>query len=71
MIDTPLADEPPVKLPVIDGADQLYVVPAGTIPLVTLVGVTVKVTPLQVIVLIAVIAGVGLIVTVTLNTKPV
>ena len=71
MIDTPLADVPPVKLPVIDGADQLYVVPAGTIPLVTFVGVTVNVTPLHVIVLIAVIAGVGLIVTVTLNTKPV
>ena len=36
-----------------------------------LVGVTLKVTPLQVTLLIAVIAGVGLILTVTLNTKPV
>ena len=69
--DTPLAPDPPVKLPVVDGADHVYVVPAGTTPFVTLVCVTVNVTPLQVIALIAVIAGVGLIVTVTLNTKPV
>ena len=69
--DTPVAPVAPVKLPLNDGDDQLYVVPAGKIPLVILVGVTVNVTPLQVIVLIAVIAGVGLIVTVTLNTKPV
>ena len=71
MIDTPLAPDPPVRLPLIDGADHVYVVPAGKIPLVILVGVTVNVTPLQVIVLIAVIAGVGLMVTVTVNAAPI
>ena len=71
MIDTPLADEIPSRLPVVDGTDQLKVVPAGTMPLTPLVGVTLKVVPLQITALIAVIAGVGLIVTVTLNTKPV
>ena len=71
MIDTPLADEPPLIEPVVVGVDHVNVVPAGTIPLATFVGVTLKVTPLQVTLLIAVIAGVGLILTVTLNTKPV
>ena len=53
------------------GADQLYVNPAGTIPFRPLVGVNVKVTPLQVTVLIAVIVAVGLIVTVSTNVNPV
>ena len=44
--------------------------PVGTIPFVTLTGVTVKPTPLQVAAFIAVIAGVGLIVTVTVNVAP-
>ena len=38
--DTPVAPVAPVKLPLNDGDDQLYVVPAGKIPLVILVGVT-------------------------------
>ncbi len=71
MIDTPLADEPPFRLPVVLGADHVNVVPAGTIPLATFVGVTLNVTPLHVTLLIGVIAGVGLILTVTLNTNPV
>ena len=71
IMDTPLADEPPLIEPVVAGADHVNVVPAGTIPLATFVGVTLNVTPLHVTLLIAVIAGVGLIFTVTLNTNPV
>ena len=71
MIDTPLAPDPPVKLTLIVGDDQLYVVPAGTIPFVMFVGVTVNVTPLHVIVLMAVITAVGLTLTVTVNAAPV
>ena len=58
---------PPVIPPVTLGADQLYNVPAGTIPLVTLVGVTLKITPLQVTVVIAVMTAVGLSVTVSVK----
>ncbi len=45
--------------------------PDGTTPLVTFVGVTLKATPLHVIVVIAVMYAAGLTVTVTLNTAPV
>ena len=38
--DTPVAPDPPVNDPVIDGDDHVYVVPAGKIPLVIFVGVT-------------------------------
>ena len=62
---------PPVIPPVTPGTDQLYKVPAGTIPFVILVGVTLNATPLQLTVLIAVITAVGLIVTVTVNAAPV
>ena len=58
---------PPVIPPVTLGADQLYNVPAGTIPLVTFVGVTVNSTPLHVTVVIAVITAVGFKVTVTVK----
>ena len=58
---------PPVIPPNTLGADQLYKVPAGTIPLVLLVGVTVNVTPLHVTVVIAVITAVGFKVTVTVK----
>ena len=61
---------PPVK-PVPVGVDQVYVVAAGTIPLVTLVGVIAKITPLQVVVLIGVMDATGLIFIVTLNTVPI
>ena len=67
----PVADAPPVIPPVIAGTDQLYVVPAGTIPLVKFVGVAVKATPLHVIAVIGVITAVGFTVTVTENTTPV
>ena len=66
-----VAGAPPVNPPVTLGALQLYNVPAGTIPLVRFVGLTVKATPLQLTVLIAVITAVGLIVTVTVKTAPV
>ena len=67
----PLPVLPPVINPVTTGALHAYVVPAGTMPFVIFVGVTVKLTPLQVTVVIAVITAVGLIVTVTVNTAPV
>jgi hypothetical protein len=70
IIAAPVADAPPVRPPVTDGTDQLYVVPAGTIPFVPLVGVNVNDTPLQLTVVIAVITAVGLIVTVTVKTEP-
>ena len=59
-------EAPPVKpLPV--GAVHVYVVPAGTIPLVPFTGLTVNNTPPQLVVLIGVITAVGLIVTVNVN----
>jgi hypothetical protein len=61
---------PPVIPPVTDGALQLYKVPAGTIPFVTFVGVTVNNTPLQVTPVIAVTDATGLILTVTVKVDP-
>ena len=71
MFTDPLPVDIPVILPVVPGADQLYVVPTGTIPLVTFVGVTVKLTPLQLTAVIALITAAGFTVTVTENTTPV
>ena len=71
MLDAPLPDAPPVIPPVTAGADQLYVVPVGTTPLVLLTGVTVKAEPEQTNEVIAVIDGVGFTVTVTVNALPV
>jgi hypothetical protein len=71
MFVAPLPDAPPVIPPVTVGADQLYVVPDGTIPFVLLTGVTVNVEPLQTEEVIAFIAGVGFTVTVTVNVLPV
>ena len=65
--DAPLPVVPPVNPPVTIGALQVYVVPAGTIPFVPFTGLTVKPTPLQVVVVIAVITAVGLIVTTTVK----
>ena len=62
---------PPVIKPVTLGTPQLYVVPAGTIPLVTFVGVILKNTPLHVVVLIAVICASGFKFTVTEKEAPV
>ena len=70
MIETPLAEDPPARLPVVDGAAHVNVVPAGKIPLVRSVGVTVNITPLHVTVLIGVISVVGLTVTVSVNDEP-
>lgn len=60
-------DAPPVIPPVTVGADQLYNVPGGTIPFVPLVGVTVKLTPLQVAAVIAVITADGFTLTVSVK----
>ncbi len=69
--DAFVALDKPVIPPVTVGTDQLYKVPAGTIPFVLLVGLTVNVTPLQLTVVIALITAVGLMVTVTVNVAPV
>ena len=70
-VDALLPDAPPVMPPVTPGTPQLYVVPDGITPLVPFVGVTLKNTPLQVVVLIGVILAYGLILTVTVNVAPV
>ena len=67
IVDAPLPVPPPVIPPVTPGALQLYVVPAGITPLVTFTGVTLKNTPLHVVLVIALTDGVGLTVTVTVN----
>ncbi len=69
--DAFVALNPPVIPPVTVGASQLYNVPAGTIPFVPSVGLTVNATPLQLTVVIAVTTAVGLTVTVTVNVAPV
>jgi hypothetical protein len=51
---------PPVIPPVTTGADQLYVVPVGTNPFVTFVGVEVNDDPLQAEFVMGVIAGPGI-----------
>ena len=61
---------PPVKPPVTEGAAQVYSVPAGTIPLVLFIGVIVKEAPLQVVVVIALMAAKGLTVTLTVKALP-
>ena len=66
----PLPARPPVIPPVTDGADQLYVVPEGTIPLVPSVGETLNAVPVQEAAAIAVIAGFGFTVTVTVKVEP-
>jgi hypothetical protein len=60
-------EEPPVIPPVTTGADQLYVVPTGTTPFVTFVGVEVNDDPLQAEFVIEETAGVGFTVTVNVN----
>lgn len=68
MFPVPAPDVPPVN-PVPEGADQLYVVPAGTMS-APLIGVTVNGVPLQVVMLSLAMAGVGFIVTVTVKGVP-
>ena len=64
-------DKPPVIPPVTIGADQLYNVPAGIIPLVPSVGVILKLVPLQITAVNAFTLAFGFTVTVTANTAPV
>src|SRR5215472_6415557 len=56
--------------PVTVGADQVYVVPPGTIS-VPLTGVTLKLPPLQIVCVCAAMVGTGLTVTVTVKVEPV
>ena len=63
-----VCDNPPVK-PEPVGVDQLYNVPAGMIPFTPLVGVTLKLTPLQVMVVIVFTDAAGVMVTVTVNGR--
>ena len=60
---------PPVKLSPV-GADQVYTVPVGTMPLVTSVGVTLNSNPLQIVVLIGVTIALGFRLTVKENADP-
>ncbi len=69
-IDAAVPLAPPVILPVTDGALQLYVVPAGTIPLVPFVGVALKAKALPVVAVIALMLALGFTVTVNENTDP-
>ena len=68
---TPLTCEvPPVKpLPV--GAAQVYVVPAGTMPLLPFTGLTVNGELLNTVDVIALITATGLTVMIALNVLPV
>jgi hypothetical protein len=61
---------PPVIPPVTEGGPQVYVVPAGTTPLVTFAGVSAKDPPLQINEVILVIAGVGFTITVLVMDDP-
>ena len=63
-------DAPPVMPPVTVGDNQLYVVPEGTTPSVPFTGVEVKDMPVHTVLVSAVIEGVGLTVTVTVNEDP-
>ena len=65
-----LPEAPPVRPPVTVGADQLYVVPDGTIPFVSLTGVEVKPVPPQVTLVILFTYGRGFTVTVTVKVAP-
>lgn len=65
----PLPAAPPVN-PAPAGAAQVYVVPAGTIPSVTLAGVRLNPPPLQIVAVRSFNTGLGLIVTVTVKSGP-
>jgi hypothetical protein len=65
-----VAEAPPVTLPVNPGSSHVYLVAIGTIPFVTLVGVTTNGTPLHVTVVIVVISAVGGNVTVNVKFVP-
>ena len=61
-----VAVAPPEK-PEPVGKTQVYLVPAGTIPLVPFTGLTVNSIPPQTVVVISVITAIGLTVTVTVK----
>ena len=67
----PVPPTPPVIPPVTEGADQVYVVPAGKIPLTPLVGVTVNAIAVAVVAVIAFTSASGFNVTVTEKEAPV
>ena len=71
MLDAAVPVAPPVNPPVTDGAAQEYVVPEGTKPFVPFAGVVENATALQTAAVIALTAGVGLIVAVTVKVEPV
>lgn len=66
-----VALKPPESPPVTAGADQLYEVPAGTIPFIPFAGVRLNNVPLQITLLMVVIIAAGLTVTVTEKATPV
>lgn len=66
----PLPEEPPVN-PDPVGIDQLYDVPAGTIPSAPFTGTTENPLPLQTVAVMLFTWGLGLRLTVTGNTGPV
>ena len=70
MLAAPVPAAPPVNPPVTTGLPQVYVVPAGTIPFVIFTGVDVKPLPEQLMLVMALITGVGLIVTLRLKLLP-
>ena len=70
MFVSPLPAAVPV-IPATDGAAQLKVIPAGTMPSVPLTGLTVKVAALQMVAVWPLTSGTGLTVTVTVNVLPV
>ena len=70
ILDDPLPVAPPVN-PAPEGTVQLYIVPAGTIPSVTFTGVTINPEPLHTEADMLLIAGFGLIITLTGNASPV
>ena len=67
----PALPTPPATVALITGGPHVYVVPAGTIPLVPLRGVKLKFPPLHIVAVMALTAGIGLTVTVIVNAAPV
>ena len=60
MFNVFVPEAPPVIPPFILGADQLYIVPTGTIPFTPLIGFKVNVSPLQTSRDVLLISDVGL-----------
>ena len=71
MLEADVPAAPPVNPPVTTGIGHVYVVDAGTMPLVPSTGVAVKFPPLQIAAgVMLVIADFGLTVTVTVKVAP-